>query len=67
MLTILKRSQIIITILATTYAFNVAAEQSHCDQTKNITFINYDIFDLTDQDTIFLHNWANFFHIKKPC
>jgi hypothetical protein len=38
-----------------------------CDQSKNIDFKINDIFDLSDSDTIFLHHWANFFHIKtKP-
>lgn len=35
-----------------------------CDQTEDVTFITNDIFDLTDDRTIFLHGWANFFHIK---
>lgn len=35
-----------------------------CDQTDDVTFVTNDIFDLSDKDTIFLHEWANFFHIK---
>ena len=38
-----------------------------CDQHKNVEFVINDIFDLTTPDTIFLHHWANFLHIKtKP-
>jgi hypothetical protein len=31
---------------------------------KTSNFVTNDIFDLTDKDTIFLHHWANFLHIK---
>lgn len=39
-------------------------EQPICDQSDNTQFITHDIFDLEDEQTIFLHTWANFFHIK---
>ncbi len=35
-----------------------------CDQTDRLTFTSNDIFDLNDNDTIFLHRWANFLHVK---
>jgi hypothetical protein len=35
-----------------------------CDQTSNVQFETNDIFDLHDPDSIFIHYWANFFHIK---
>lgn len=35
-----------------------------CDQSSNVQFERNDIFDLSDPDTIFLHHWANFLHIK---
>ena len=44
-----------------------AEDKKECDQTDNMQFDTHDIFDLADVDTIFLHHWANFFHIKsKP-
>lgn len=64
MLTIFQRFPIIILLVTTSNAFKVIAEESPCDQTKNITFISYDIFDLTDPDTIFIHSWANLLHNK---
>ncbi|MDN4503487.1 hypothetical protein QX776_13830 [Alteromonadaceae bacterium BrNp21-10] len=44
------------------------AAQSHdesaaCDQSGRITFTANPIFDLTDNDSIFLHRWANFLHV----
>jgi hypothetical protein len=41
-----------------------ASEDRKCDQTENVNFLSYNIFDLTNKDTIFLHRWANFLHIK---
>lgn len=38
--------------------------QSNCDQSPNLTFKANDIFDLTDPNTVFLHQWANLLHIK---
>ena len=35
-----------------------------CDQSPNLTFKTNDIFDLDDPDSIFVHRWANFLHIK---
>lgn len=35
-----------------------------CDQSPSVQFETHDIFDLQDPDTIFVHHWANFFHIK---
>jgi hypothetical protein len=41
-----------------------ASEEQTCEQTKNVKFVPYDIFDLSEKGTIFLHHWANFLHIK---
>ena len=41
-----------------------AAENDGCIQDDNIKFITHDIFDLSDKDSIFIHSWANFLHIK---
>ena len=35
-----------------------------CNQSENLVFITNDIFELTDDKSIFLHHWANFLHIK---
>ncbi|NQZ82143.1 MAG: hypothetical protein HRT52_14110 [Colwellia sp.] len=43
--------------------FNIYAESSICKQLKKITFITNPIFDKSDDDYIFIHDWANFFHI----
>lgn len=41
--------------------------QPTCDESNNVDLKQNDIFDLTDPETIFLHHWANFLHIKtKP-
>jgi hypothetical protein len=40
------------------------ANDNECDQTPKVRFKTNDIFDLDDPDTIFVHYWANFFHIK---
>ena len=42
----------------------LAEEDIKCNQAVNINFVRNDIFDLSDNDTIFLHEWANFLHIK---
>jgi len=42
----------------------VLGEETKCNQIENIDFVRNDIFDLSDNDTIFLHEWANFLHIK---
>jgi hypothetical protein len=41
-----------------------APDNADCDQTNNVQFDTHDIFNLDDPDTIFVHYWANFFHIK---
>lgn len=53
-------------ILVATCAFSAAANEQNtrCDQSDQVTFLSHDIFDLSDANTIFLHRWANFFHIK---
>jgi regulator of RNase E activity RraB len=38
--------------------------RGQCDQTANVQFDTNDIFNLDDPDSIFIHYWANFFHIK---
>ena len=40
------------------------SQEKNCDQSEKIQFITHDIFDPTEPDTIFLHRWANFLHIK---
>ncbi|AZQ85245.1 hypothetical protein EKO29_15445 [Colwellia sp. Arc7-635] len=42
----------------------VFGEEVECNQNTDIEFVRNDIFDLSDHDTIFLHEWANFLHIK---
>ncbi|MFT5755490.1 MAG: hypothetical protein ACI9LM_000199 [Alteromonadaceae bacterium] len=42
---------------------NAYAEPSICEQLKNITFITHSVFDENDDDSFFIHEWANFFHI----
>ena len=37
---------------------------NECDETNNVDFLIHDIFNLDDPNSIFLHHWANFFHIK---
>lgn len=39
-------------------------DDASCDQSANVQIVTNDIFDLTDTDSIFLHNWANALHIK---
>ena len=41
-----------------------ASDEKNCNQIENVKFDTHDIFDLTENDTIFLHRWANFLHIK---
>ena len=46
-------------------SFCVAADEKQlCEQSDNVKYVTHDIFDLTDEGTIFLHDWANFLHIK---
>lgn len=40
------------------------ATEVNCNQKDKIELKTNDIFNLEDPDTIFLHRWANFFHIK---
>ncbi|AEE25449.1 hypothetical protein Glaag_4541 (plasmid) [Glaciecola sp. 4H-3-7+YE-5] len=37
---------------------------NNCNQKERVELTTNDIFNLEDPDTIFLHRWANFFHIK---
>jgi len=41
-----------------------ANQEKNCNQIENVIFDTHDIFDLTDSDSIFVHHWANFLHIK---
>jgi len=52
-----------VTSLFTVSINNVYAESSICEQLKNITFITNSIFNEDDDDSFFIHEWANFFHI----
>lgn len=51
------------TLTAIFSAFS-ASEDKTCNQSQNVKIVSNDIFDLTDEDSIFLHHWANFLHIK---
>ncbi len=51
-------------ILLTCRAQAANATDDNCNQKDKIEFKTNDIFNLEDSDTIFLHRWANFFHIK---
>jgi len=65
----LKLMVIFINLLIASIAFSTLAKEitKQCDQRNNVKFIINDTFDLNDKDTIFLHRWANFLHIKtKP-
>jgi hypothetical protein len=53
-------------VIFPTIALSQVADED-CNQSQNVDFDINDIFDLSEPDTIFLHHWANFFHIKtKP-
>ncbi|MEQ3657833.1 MAG: hypothetical protein ABNH21_02635 [Glaciecola sp.] len=43
---------------------STANTDKDCDQLSKLQFTTHDIFNLNDDDTIFLHHWANFLHIK---
>lgn len=52
-------------LMACTALPSFASESTKtCNQSENLVFITNDIFDLTDDESIFLHHWANFLHIK---
>tara|TARA_R110001583_G_scaffold194959_1_gene367964 strand:- start:15822 stop:17423 length:1602 start_codon:yes stop_codon:yes gene_type:complete len=56
-------------IFLTMYYQSASSAQSQgvlneCDETNNVDFLIHDIFNLDDPNSIFLHHWANFFHIK---
>lgn len=56
-------------LLCASMVFSCLAEDQSqlCDQEENVNFIINDTFNLADENTIFLHRWANFLHIKtKP-
>jgi outer membrane protein assembly factor BamA len=61
-----NRSLILIVVLSVCFTFTTRIEGNElvCDQTTNVIFIINDIFQLPEADTIFLHDWANFLHIK---
>lgn len=41
-----------------------SSEEKICDQSENVKFVINEIFQSEDEDAIFIHDWANFFHIK---
>lgn len=52
-------------ILATLSKFALSENTPEpCMADDNVSFIINDIFDLTEQNSNFIHYWANFFHIK---
>ncbi|GAC16875.1 ShlB/FhaC/HecB family protein [Aliiglaciecola lipolytica] len=57
---IFKQAFLLVTTLSSSQL--VWATES-CDQAEKITFVVNDIFDLTEQDTLFFHRWANLLHI----
>lgn len=58
-------STVIVSILLNISFISKAEDQKQvCNQTENIELTTNDIFDLEDPDTIFIHQWGNFFHIK---
>ena len=57
---ILLANSLILSLLST----SVLADKQNCETSNNIKFVRNDIFDLKEKDSIFIHNWANFFHIK---
>ena len=61
---VLKFFSISILMLTASFSGVAFSEVKKCDQSDNVKLITHDIFDLTDKDTIFLHHWANFLHIK---
>ena len=60
-LTYFSTASLIITLFFSSVA---ASKDENCNQLENVTFDTHDIFDLTDNDSIFVHRWANFLHIK---
>ncbi len=57
--------------MAVTLPIQVLAEHveppgntASCERNTDTHFITHPVFDLTSEDTIFLHHWANFFHIN---
>jgi hypothetical protein len=40
----------------------LATEEPQCDQSSKVSFETNDIFDLSEPDTIILHQWANILH-----
>ncbi|MBU2878141.1 hypothetical protein [Aliiglaciecola lipolytica] len=42
----------------------LAQQEKECSQTDKVHFKPNDIFNLEDDDSIFIHDWANFLHIK---
>ena len=64
------KKHFVINLLATSIIFLTCRAQAanatddNCNQKDKIELKTYDIFNLEDPDTIFLHRWANFFHIK---
>lgn len=65
---IIKMSrQIKFSLLLILFTFHVDANSNgvnECVDKTKVLFTTHDIFDLNDPDTIFLHRWANFLHIK---
>ena len=51
-------------IFTSNKAIASANTSESCDQKDNLALVINDIFDLDDPNTLFLHRWANFFHIK---
>lgn len=46
------------------FSDNTFGAEVVCDQSKNTKLIINDVFNLDEKDTLFIHSWANFLHIK---
>ena len=51
-------------LLCSSIELKAEVTEQDCNQKEKMSLITHDIFNLQDPDTIFLHRWANFFHIK---
>ncbi|XQW86644.1 hypothetical protein ACOYR1_07945 [Thalassotalea piscium] len=62
-LTLLKIPTILLTtLLIASHA--IADSNPVCDQTTNTQLVIHDVFNLNEKDTLFIHSWANFLHVK---
>ena len=55
---------VLIILSSTTFTLSASEKTITCDQSEDIELLTNNIFDLDDPQTIFLHRWANWLHIK---